>query len=222
MTGPLLNVDLGSMREREPGSTEGQRIPAQRTPDVENAAGFGPRTDVLVIDPEQITREALRRALTDIGIGSITTAGSVADVEALLTDGLTGDLVLISMMLGREAPEAIGMLRAAGWKRALSISPVAEIGPVIDAVSAGVTGVIVGRRAHTASGNVPRAIHDLSSREIEVIKLVADGRSNKWIGAALELSALTVKSHLARIGRKLGTGDRAHMVALAMRAGVIS
>ena len=37
----------------------------------------------------------------------------------------------------------------------------------------------------------------------------------------LSLSALTVKSHLARIGRKLGTGDRAHMVALAMRAGVI-
>jgi DNA-binding CsgD family transcriptional regulator len=55
-----------------------------------------------------------------------------------------------------------------------------------------------------------------------VIRLVADGRSNKWIGEQLSLSALTVKSHLARIGRKLGTGDRAHMVALAMRAGVIS
>ncbi len=38
---------------------------------------------------------------------------------------------------------------------------------------------------------------------------------------ALSLSALTVKSHLSRIGRKLGTGDRAQMVALAMRAGVI-
>ena len=37
----------------------------------------------------------------------------------------------------------------------------------------------------------------------------------------LGLSALTVKSHLARIARKLGTGDRAEMVALAMRAGVI-
>ena len=58
--------------------------------------------------------------------------------------------------------------------------------------------------------------------EIEVVRLVADGRSNKWIGEQLSLSALTVKSHLARIGRKLGTGDRAHMVALAMRAGVIS
>jgi DNA-binding NarL/FixJ family response regulator len=64
-------------------------------------------------------------------------------------------------------------------------------------------------------------VSDLSGREVEVIRLVADGQSNKQIGDALGLSALTVKSHLARIARKLGTGDRAEMVALAMRAGVI-
>jgi DNA-binding CsgD family transcriptional regulator len=62
----------------------------------------------------------------------------------------------------------------------------------------------------------------LSAREIEVLELVASGRSNRDIGAVLHLSALTVKSHLARIARKLGTGDRAEMVALALRAGVIS
>jgi DNA-binding NarL/FixJ family response regulator len=45
--------------------------------------------------------------------------------------------------------------------------------------------------------------------------------SNKQIGEELGLSALTVKSHLARIARKLGTGDRAEMVAMAMRGGVI-
>ena len=62
---------------------------------------------------------------------------------------------------------------------------------------------------------------ELSAREVEVLRLVADGRSNKEIGDELCLSALTVKSHLVRIGRKLGTGDRAGMVALAMRTGVI-
>ncbi|MGZ6839576.1 MAG: response regulator transcription factor, partial [Frankiaceae bacterium] len=62
---------------------------------------------------------------------------------------------------------------------------------------------------------------ELSAREVEVLRLVADGRSNKETGEELSLSALTVKSHLARIARKLGTGDRAEMVALAMRAGVI-
>jgi DNA-binding CsgD family transcriptional regulator len=61
----------------------------------------------------------------------------------------------------------------------------------------------------------------LSGREVEVLQLVSAGRSNKEIGEALGLSALTVKSHLARIARKLGTGDRAEMVVVAMRAGVV-
>jgi DNA-binding CsgD family transcriptional regulator len=68
---------------------------------------------------------------------------------------------------------------------------------------------------------VHNGCRDLSAREIEVLRLVADGRSNKAIGQAMGLSALTVKSHLARIARKLGTGDRAGMVAVAMRAGII-
>jgi DNA-binding CsgD family transcriptional regulator len=64
-------------------------------------------------------------------------------------------------------------------------------------------------------------VEALSAREIEVLELVAGGRSNRDIGEALGLSALTVKSHLARIARKLGTGDRAEMVLIALRAGVI-
>ena len=62
---------------------------------------------------------------------------------------------------------------------------------------------------------------ELSAREVEVLRRVADGGSNKEIGDERSLSALTVKSHLVRIGRKLGTGDRAEMVAHAMRAGLV-
>ena len=73
-------------------------------------------------------------------------------------------------------------------------------------------------RVRAASGSVI----EMSAREVEVLQGVADGRSNGDIAAALQLSPLTVKSHLARIGRKLGTGDRAHAVLLALRAGVIT
>jgi ATP/maltotriose-dependent transcriptional regulator MalT len=45
----------------------------------------------------------------------------------------------------------------------------------------------------------------LSGREVQVLGLVAAGLSNRQIGAELELSALTVKAHLARAARKLGT-----------------
>ena len=64
-------------------------------------------------------------------------------------------------------------------------------------------------------------LNRLSPREREVLALVAEGQSNKAIGVAMGLSALTVKSHLARIARKLGTGDRAGMVAVALRTGII-
>jgi len=72
-----------------------------------------------------------------------------------------------------------------------------------------------------APGVQPTAYRELSGREVEVLRLVAEGQSNKAIGVAMGLSALTVKSHLARIARKLGTGDRAGMVAVALRTGII-
>jgi two-component system, NarL family, nitrate/nitrite response regulator NarL len=62
---------------------------------------------------------------------------------------------------------------------------------------------------------------ELTARELGVLKLVADGCSNRRIGELLGLSALTVKSHLARISRKLGTGDRAALVAISIRTGLL-
>ena len=71
-------------------------------------------------------------------------------------------------------------------------------------------------------GAVDHGPATLSAREVDILRLVAEGHTNKEIGDVVDLSALTVKSHLARIARKLGTGDRAHMVALGIRSGVIS
>lgn len=62
---------------------------------------------------------------------------------------------------------------------------------------------------------------ELSARELSVLARVAEGRTNRLIGEELGLSALTVKSHLARISRKLGTGDRAELVAISIRTGLI-
>jgi len=177
---------------------------------------------VLLADPDRGTRDPLTAGLTATGVGRINAVGSVEAVEEIIRTVAPGELALVSLAFGGDAARLVATLRNAGWTRVIALAPTADIGPVIDAVGAGVTGVLIGRRANPAAVSLPSSIHDLSSREIEVIRLVADGRSNKWIGEQLSLSALTVKSHLARIGRKLGTGDRAHMVALAMRAGVIA
>ena len=218
-----LSVGIGANPSRRvEDARSNSLLPSQRSPLRETPIVPLRMATVLVVDPDRATREPLRTSLAEIGIGRILEASSVASVEDLVSRQVRGDLALVSLQLGQDAGRVVHALRESGWPRVVALAPTADIGPVIDAVGAGVSGVLIGRRANPAAASIPSTIHDLSTREIEVIRLVADGRSNKWIGEQLSLSALTVKSHLARIGRKLGTGDRAHMVALAMRAGVVS
>jgi len=62
----------------------------------------------------------------------------------------------------------------------------------------------------------------LSEREIEVLKLVATGNSNKEIGARLSITEQTAKAHMKRIIAKLGANDRTHAVTLALDRGVLT
>lgn len=64
-------------------------------------------------------------------------------------------------------------------------------------------------------------IEGLTAREREVLVLVADGLSNREIGARLEISEHTVKFHLAAIFGKLGVATRAEAVQRGMRLGLI-
>ncbi len=61
----------------------------------------------------------------------------------------------------------------------------------------------------------------LSLREIEVVELLAQGKSNKAIGQLLTISEETVKTHLKRVYEKLGAADRAQAVAIALRQQLI-
>jgi DNA-binding NarL/FixJ family response regulator len=66
-----------------------------------------------------------------------------------------------------------------------------------------------------------RAFNTLTPREIEVLTLIARGRSNSEIAAELYLSEPTVKTHVTRIFAKLGARDRAQAVVFAYEAGVV-
>jgi DNA-binding NarL/FixJ family response regulator len=61
----------------------------------------------------------------------------------------------------------------------------------------------------------------LSQREIEVLRLIATGNSNKLIADQLSISEATAKTHVANILSKLGANDRAHALAIAMKRGII-
>ena len=61
----------------------------------------------------------------------------------------------------------------------------------------------------------------LSEREVEVLRRVATGHSNKIIAAQLIVSEATVKGHMKSILSKLGANDRTHAVTIAMKRGFI-
>ena len=123
--------------------------------------------------------------------------------------------VLVRSLRRREATRAVLLTRAAGRRELVVLLS----GGIRGAIAAEAPGAvrIAGRQPATPPAPDPTPGAALTARELGVLRLVADGRSNRQIGDALELSALTVKSHLARISRKVGTGDRAEMVAYVIR-----
>jgi DNA-binding NarL/FixJ family response regulator len=63
---------------------------------------------------------------------------------------------------------------------------------------------------------------ELSEREIEVLRLIATGKSNKQIADVLFVAEATIKSRVTNILAKLGASDRAHAVTIALRRGIIA
>lgn len=65
------------------------------------------------------------------------------------------------------------------------------------------------------------AIADLTNREVEVTRLAADGMSNEDIARDLHLSVLTVRTHVQRAMTKLNARDRAQLVVIAYKNGLV-
>jgi DNA-binding NarL/FixJ family response regulator len=61
----------------------------------------------------------------------------------------------------------------------------------------------------------------LSEREIDVLRLIAAGNSNKQIADRLSVAEATIKSRISNILSKLGASDRAHAVTIALKRGII-
>lgn len=181
------------------------------------------RVTALVAVRHPAARETAVRILRALGASDVLAATTV-DEARRASVGRPGELCVVEAGLSDGSGIALARdLRLAGWARTIVVSTSDDPYTVRAALAAGVRCYLGTGGHHTATpAAVPSSVHGLSAREIEVLQLVADGCSNRDVGDALGLSALTVKSHLARIARKLGTGDRAEMVIITLRAGVIS
>ena len=163
--------------------------------------------DIHLPDGNGLQLLAEMRAAGWAGGLAVSAADDAGAVRAALASGVRGFVITGARPVAANRPGMVGVHGASANR----VRPAASLPPGAAALAAANSGA-----------QAPHAgCRDLSAREIEVLRLVADGRSNKAIGQAMGLSALTVKSHLARIARKLGTGDRAGMVAVALRGGTI-
>jgi DNA-binding NarL/FixJ family response regulator len=87
------------------------------------------------------------------------------------------------------------------------------------------------RAVHSGKKHIPQTIaaslaehyqdDDLTAREIEVLKAVSEGISNKIIASRLFISEATVKAHMKNILMKLGASDRTHAVGIAATRGFL-
>jgi DNA-binding NarL/FixJ family response regulator len=122
-----------------------------------------------------------------------------------------------------------GSLRAGASGFMLKDAPPEELLDAIAVVARGeallapaVTRSVIEEFARRSPEQAPLpALGELTERELEVLRLLAAGRSNAEIAAALVVSGATVKTHVGHVLMKLGVRDRVQAVILAYEAGLV-
>ena len=199
-------------------------------------SGSGALIRVAVVDDHPLVREGTAALLaSEPDLEVVGTAGSLDDAVRLLTDAQP-DVVVLDIRLGTESGlrllggsragdgpaivvvtsydypqyvEAALRLGAAGF--VLKTAPVAELVHAIRRAAAG--GLAFSSRPRAGASVA------LSARELEVVALVVDGRSNDEIGTALGIGAKTVESHLRRLFERFGLTSRTELATRALREG---
>ncbi|MCT9820523.1 response regulator transcription factor [Microbacterium sp. W1N] len=189
------------------------------------AALFAPEPDIEVVAEAATPDDALtatRRenpdvVLMDLQFGSAVIGGAEATRRIRALDA--APYVLILTNYDSDA-DILGAVEAGASGYLLKDAPPHELIAAVRAAAAGESAlapVIASRLLDRM--RAPQA--SLSAREIEVLDLVATGRSNTEAAADLFVSETTVKSHLAHIFTKLGVSSRTAAVSEARRRGIL-
>ncbi|MCF1596742.1 response regulator transcription factor [Streptomyces muensis] len=201
----VVRAGLRALLEGEPGFEV-----VGETGDGSDAVGLAARLrpDVVLMD--------LR--LTDSGRSPDGVDGIVATRRILA--GTTGVRVVMLTSYGRTA-DVLRAVEAGALGYVLKAGPPEELFRAVRAAAAGGMALAPEAAAGVVGHAVERPGPVLSERETEVVRLLAEGHSNRAIASALFLAEATVKTHLVRIYRKLGTENRAATVSEAVRLGLI-
>lgn len=153
------------------------------------------------VDGIAATRE-LRAAMPEVEVVAITSLVDQSRVQAALEAGASGYLVKDA------APEELALAIRAAHRGEVHLDA---------AIARRLTDSLRRRRDPT-----PDRFGELSERELEILRLIADGHANKEIARRLVISERTARTHVSNILRKLGLSSRTQAALLAVREGLAS
>ena len=203
------------------------------------------RIRILIVDDHPVVRAGLTSMLgTQAELEVIGSASSGEEALAKLSQ-LEPDVLLLDLrMHGMSGVDTLmAMKRSAHDVRVIILTSFETDEDIYRAVQAGAHGYLLKdtslremveaiRTVHAGKRYIPRDIAarlaermmrtDLTPREIEILKLLSKGPTNKEIGRALSISENTVKNHVNSIIEKLEVSDRTEAATTAIQRGLIS
>jgi DNA-binding NarL/FixJ family response regulator len=201
-------------------------------------------TTVALLDDHEIVLEGLKRTLERAGFDVVAACSGVQEfIDRVRSTCPQLCIIDLRLAAGTSGIAAIrSVLEASPRSRIAILTSSEDGGLAASAIRAGATGFIIkdvstdalterlkavangdltvdSRVAEAVLNPVPKKV--LTTQEVALLRLVADGLTNKQIATRLGLSAHTIKEYLAKSMRKLGTQSRAETVARAMSDGLL-
>lgn len=207
---------------------------------------------LLLADDHPVVRAGLAGMLSDEPGFEVVAEASDGDEAVRLAAATRPDVVLMDLRMPRVDGVAATARIAGGEAgdpapRVLILTTYESDDQILAAIEAGASGyllkaapqdeIVAGIRSVAAGQSAlspqvavrlvermrrPEPETVLTARELDVLRLVATGHSNKQIAAALGIGESTVKTHLLKVFDKLGVADRTRAVTLAMERGLLS
>ena len=199
---------------------------------------------IMVIDDQAVVRQGFVSLIKTVPDMEIVGEGSNGQEAVDLFRRLRPDITLMDLrMPGVSGAEAIMQIRGEfATARIIVLTTFDGDEDIYRAVQAGAQGYLLKdmffeeleaaiRKVHAGARLIPGSVaerlaarmssSELTGRELEVLRQIVDGKSNKEIGNVLNISEATVKSHINNILSKLGVSDRTQAATTARQRGIV-
>ncbi|UTT63752.1 response regulator transcription factor [Microcella humidisoli] len=171
-------------------------------------------------DGEQAVQLALALR-PDVVVMDVRMPGLTGDAATARIRERTDDVRVLVLTTYESDASILSAIEAGASGYLVKAAPAEELIAGVRSVAAGEVALSPAIAAQLVARVREPAPPVLTPRETEVLRLVAEGLSNREIGARLFVGEATVKTHLLRAFEKLGVNDRTRAVTLAMERGLL-